>query len=362
MGIEITSGGVSKTFRYYPYDAFYVDANGNLNTSGNGQQVREAYFNGTKYYPEGMKPPTRIEIIRKPTLSDYSDIVVRAYTADNEIWYNESYPNGLIPFNELRISKETAREGIALLAKNYFPNGVEFSRASSKVAVSRTNRTAVGYRTRNYDVEEVNSGNDFRIYCCGLYDTNPNLNHRILYIVPVMVVNKNSYPFGSTLPSGTRAVATSLSAVFTDAVPTQYDAAITEENSANYYDADTWYRVALDHTNFFGSRLNDGYMAIEDIYNMADSITNDEFNTFTASNRFDSGESISIENLLIHCVEGVRNIFVNSYIDSSNYYRSVQALIGMIPDLIVHWTVPSIGRTLTDRCCLEIDTPFPLAW
>jgi hypothetical protein len=52
MGIEITSGGVSKTYRYYPYDAFYVDANGNVNTSGNGQQVKEAWFNGGKYYPE----------------------------------------------------------------------------------------------------------------------------------------------------------------------------------------------------------------------------------------------------------------------------------------------------------------------
>jgi hypothetical protein len=52
MGIEITSGGVAKTFRYYPYDAFYVDANGNLNTNGNGQKVMEAWFNGVKYYPE----------------------------------------------------------------------------------------------------------------------------------------------------------------------------------------------------------------------------------------------------------------------------------------------------------------------
>lgn len=54
MGIEITSGGVSKTYRYYPYDAFYIDANGNVNTNGNGQQVKEAYFNGTKYYPEAF--------------------------------------------------------------------------------------------------------------------------------------------------------------------------------------------------------------------------------------------------------------------------------------------------------------------
>ena len=54
MGIEITSGGVTKTFRYYPYDAFYVDANGNINANGDGEQVMDAYFNGTKYYPEYM--------------------------------------------------------------------------------------------------------------------------------------------------------------------------------------------------------------------------------------------------------------------------------------------------------------------
>jgi len=52
MAIQISSGGVSKTYRYYPRDAFYVDASGNVNTSGQGQQVREAYFNGVKYYPE----------------------------------------------------------------------------------------------------------------------------------------------------------------------------------------------------------------------------------------------------------------------------------------------------------------------
>ena len=105
MGIEITSGGVSKTFRYYPYDAFYIDANGNLNTSGDGQQVMEAYFNGTKYYPEGFKPPAKLVVTRSPSLADYSDIIVVAYTDDNEVWYDPSYPNGVIPFNELYISK-----------------------------------------------------------------------------------------------------------------------------------------------------------------------------------------------------------------------------------------------------------------
>ena len=80
-----------KTYRYYPYDAFYV----------NGAQVKEAYFNGVKYYPEDMKPPAKIVVTHIPSLADYSDIVVVAYTADNEIWRDASHPNGVIPFNEL---------------------------------------------------------------------------------------------------------------------------------------------------------------------------------------------------------------------------------------------------------------------
>ena len=52
MAIEITTGGITKSFKYFPRDAFYVDANGSVNTSGNGRQVKEAYFNGVKYYPE----------------------------------------------------------------------------------------------------------------------------------------------------------------------------------------------------------------------------------------------------------------------------------------------------------------------
>jgi hypothetical protein len=40
MAIVMTSGGVSKTYNYYPYDALYVDANGNVNANGNGTQVK----------------------------------------------------------------------------------------------------------------------------------------------------------------------------------------------------------------------------------------------------------------------------------------------------------------------------------
>ena len=74
MGIEISSGGVSKKYRYYPYDAFYVDANGNINTNGDGEQVREAYFNGTKYYPESG--------------DDVATYLCQSATGSGSTWYN----------------------------------------------------------------------------------------------------------------------------------------------------------------------------------------------------------------------------------------------------------------------------------
>ena len=96
MGIEITSGGVSKTFRYYPYDAFYIDANGNLNMSGNGQQVREAYFNGTKYYPEDGKRA----IVNK---SKYSSSRFEYYSFDNRDKEN-TFGIGTFVINEVFVS------------------------------------------------------------------------------------------------------------------------------------------------------------------------------------------------------------------------------------------------------------------
>jgi hypothetical protein len=85
MGIEISSGGVSKTFRYYPYDAFYVDANGNINANGDGEQVMEAYFNGTKYYPEN--PQDNVGVIRFFTDDFMSrDIPQRYFTLGDPDW------------------------------------------------------------------------------------------------------------------------------------------------------------------------------------------------------------------------------------------------------------------------------------
>ena len=52
MSIEISSNGISKTYRFYPQDALYVDANGNVNTSGSGRQVTEVWANGEKCYPD----------------------------------------------------------------------------------------------------------------------------------------------------------------------------------------------------------------------------------------------------------------------------------------------------------------------
>jgi len=55
MAIEITTGGVTKTYRYYPYDAFYV----------NGTQVKETWFNGVKYYPEDNRGVWGIKLSSK---------------------------------------------------------------------------------------------------------------------------------------------------------------------------------------------------------------------------------------------------------------------------------------------------------
>lgn len=348
MGIEITTGGITKSYRYYPYDAFYIDANGNLNTSGNGQQVREAYFNGTKYYPEGIKPPARIEIIRKPKLSDYSDIVVRAYTADNEVWYHELYPNGIIPFNELTFTKLTRESSIVASAKSYFPNGLTLNRATSKISVKPYGQM------RPYDMTEVNDGRDFRVYCCGVYDSEVGR----LYIIPIMVVNKNSYPLGSMIPVGTRVHATSLSGIFIE-VPTQYAAVLRTENHAYYYNnKSSWSRVALADS-WFGA--SNGMYIISNDFDMANYIVDGQVNTFTShpDSQYPSRKNV-VENLLIHCVDGIHNFLPNGL--DSDGYRIIQALIGMLEDFQVTWTVPSTTTILSDSCCLEIDTPFPLAW
>ena len=348
MGIEITSSGVSKTYRYYPYDAFYVDANGNVNTSGNGQQVKEAWFNGVKYYPVGVKPPARIEIIRKPTLSDYSDIVVQAYTADNEVWYNESYPNGIIPFNQLTFYRGTGEASIIASAKSYFPNGIVFNRATSRIMVDNWNWT------KRYDMEEIDGGKDFRVYCCGFYDSEVGN----LYVVPYLVVNKNTYPVGSSIPKGTRVLVTSRSGVFIY-VPTKYDAVLKVENDAYFYNNQGyWYRVAIEQAMFMGSN---GWVTVcTGDYDMANYIVDGEVNTFTShpdsQHIYRTNE---VENLLIYCVDGIRNYFTGS---ASAGYKKTTALIGMLKDFWASWRVPGTSTTLSDSCCLDIDVPFPLGW
>jgi hypothetical protein len=96
MGIEISSGGVSKTYRYYPYDAFYVDANGNVNTSGNGQQVKEAYFNGTKYYPEENLDALVYKC--NASITDFAYDVIDSYGR-----VHDTYPIGTITSKEVSV-------------------------------------------------------------------------------------------------------------------------------------------------------------------------------------------------------------------------------------------------------------------
>lgn len=89
MGIVMTSGGVSKTYNYYPYDALYVDASGNLNANGNGSQVKEAWFNGVKYYPIGEKPSFRLELrfADSPHHFDKSDVAPYSRITSNRDYY-----------------------------------------------------------------------------------------------------------------------------------------------------------------------------------------------------------------------------------------------------------------------------------
>lgn len=90
MAIVMTSGGVSKTYNYYPYDALYVDANGNVNANGNGTQVKEAWFNGVKYYPIGEKPSFRLELrfSNNPHHFDKSDVATYYQIVNNRSYYD----------------------------------------------------------------------------------------------------------------------------------------------------------------------------------------------------------------------------------------------------------------------------------
>ena len=144
MGIEITSGGVSKTFRYYPIDALYVDECGNVNTEGNGVQVREVYFNKVKYYPEPR--PMAIHVTRMPDKTTYEDGETIDYTGievslyvkyeetvgpdgsihvDAEPFRDARYPDGKIPFNELTFPASTTDDGTPVSPDSVYVGGLD---------------------------------------------------------------------------------------------------------------------------------------------------------------------------------------------------------------------------------------------
>ena len=95
MSIEITAGGATKTYRYYPYDAFYVE----------GAQVREAWFNGTKYYPDdypnGFVAVRGIE--RHPAGVSHPMPSPR-YAICSEVWCRGSYELAQYPMISYEIS------------------------------------------------------------------------------------------------------------------------------------------------------------------------------------------------------------------------------------------------------------------
>jgi hypothetical protein len=95
-------------------------------------------------------------------------------------------------------------------------------------------------------------------------------------------------------------------------------------------------------------------------YDMANYIVDGEVNTFTShpdsQHIYRTNE---VENLLIYCVDGIRNYFTGS---ASAGYKKTTALIGMLKDFWASWRVPGTSTTLSDSCCLDIDVPFPLGW
>ena len=90
VSIEVSSGGVSKSYRYYPQDALYVDASGNVNTSGNGRQVTEAWVNGEKCYPdvETCANGTTTRVVVAGGFSGLIPIISQKTVSSDETWDN----------------------------------------------------------------------------------------------------------------------------------------------------------------------------------------------------------------------------------------------------------------------------------
>lgn len=59
-----------------------------------------------------VKPPNKLTYVHNEKI-DYTGIMVMAFSADDKVWKNEKYPEGVIPFEELIFSTEIADATIA---------------------------------------------------------------------------------------------------------------------------------------------------------------------------------------------------------------------------------------------------------
>jgi hypothetical protein len=75
-----------------------------------------------------VKPPNKLTYVHNETI-DYTGIVVMAFSADGNVWKNEQYPEGIIPFEELifptKIADATVADNIKYARSNLNTGSIE---------------------------------------------------------------------------------------------------------------------------------------------------------------------------------------------------------------------------------------------
>ena len=140
----ITKNGVYRASDdgYYAYSSVTVSVSTDSGVTGEGDDGEQHYVAPDPDTGELVDEviPSSIEVTTPPTKTayqhgetiDYTGIVVTAYKADGEIWTHDSYPNGVIPFEELSFPVTTAQadpngewtdnEGINAVMLTYTPH------------------------------------------------------------------------------------------------------------------------------------------------------------------------------------------------------------------------------------------------
>ena len=117
--VELTTKTINKNGKYYAaddgkygYSSVTVDAYADsvIGTGPDGYPYIVTDLDGDL---DVQPAPEAIKVVRPPRKTnyeigetmDYSGMVVRAYDVYGNVWGNEKYPNGIIPFEELIVEK-----------------------------------------------------------------------------------------------------------------------------------------------------------------------------------------------------------------------------------------------------------------